>query len=180
MEFFSEGIGLNIVGGSLLLILVCLQLGFRFSNKKQFAGQTIIPSLMAALSIFFLAITFSFPAEEVGPSMMPRMWIFWLLILSIAILVLCAQGKSDVDPKTGRIGFFLTGVAILIGYFFAIIYLGYFISSFIFLAVLMYVLSCRKPITILSICIGWTAFSYLIFYKLLYIQLPLGFLENYL
>lgn len=135
---------------------------------------------MIALSVLFLAISYSFPQEEAGPTLIPRLWIFWLIILSASLLIMYVQGKGDTDPKTGRLGFLLTGVALLFGYYIAIIYLGYFISTFIFLAVMMYMLSCRKPVTVLLICSGWMLFSYVIFYKLLYIQLPLGFIENFL
>ena len=101
-------------------------------------------------------------------------------MLCSAILYFTIRGKADKDPKAGRIGFVLLGIGIMIAYFFAIQTLGYFISSVIFLVVMMYVLSCRKPLVIVLVSTGWLVFSYVVFYKLLYIQLPLGFIENYL
>ncbi len=44
----------------------------------------------------------------------------------------------------------------------------------------MYMLSYRKPLIVFLVCSGWVLFSYVIFYKLLYIQLPLGFFENFI
>ena len=44
----------------------------------------------------------------------------------------------------------------------------------------MYMLSCRKVLTVVLVCSGWVLFSYLVFYKLLYINLPLGFVENFI
>lgn len=180
MEFFSEGKGLAILGMLLGVGIVALNFAFRFSKRKNYTGQTIIPSLMVALSLLFLAITFGFPQEEAGPTLIPRLWIFWLILLSSAILTMCIRGKGKPDPKTGRIWFLMSGVALMFGYYICIIYLGYFISTFVFLAAMMYMLSCRKPLTIFLVCSGWMLFSYLIFYKLLYIQLPLGVLENFI
>ena len=163
-----------LVAGSLVIA------AFKFSSKRDWAGQAIIPTLIIAFSLLLWAVTFSFPGEEVGPAVIPRLWIFWAILLSVALLVLCLLGTADKDPKSGRLGFFLLGVIIIIVYYFAIDFLGYFISSFIFLAVVMYMLSYRKFITIFLVCSGWVLFSYLVFYKLLYIQLPLGLIENFI
>ena len=82
--------------------------------------------------------------------------------------------------KAFLLGFLTIGIVLVISYYFAMNYLGYFLSSFLFLAIMMYMLSYRKPLTIILVCSGWVIFSYLIFYKLLYIQLPLGFIENFI
>jgi hypothetical protein len=135
---------------------------------------------MIAFSLLLWAVTFSFPGEEAGPALVPRLWIFWSVLLSGALLLFCFTGTSDKDPKSGRLGFLALGVGLTIVYYFCIGILGYFISSFIFLAVLMYMLSYRKPVVVILVCCGWVLFSYLVFYKLLYIQLPLGFIENFI
>ena len=180
MEYFSEGNGL-VVWFFLLLLASCGTIGaFRFSKRRAFTGQTIIPTGMIAFSLLLWAVTFSFPGEEAGPAVVPRLWIFWSVLLGGALLLFCFTGKIDKDPKRGRLGFLALGVILTVAYYFAIEILGYFISSFLFLAVLMYMLSYRKPLTVILVCSGWVLFSYVIFYKLLYIQLPLGFIENFI
>ena len=180
MEYFSEGKGLTIW----ILVLVTLGAlfigGFWFSRRREFAGQAIIPTVMIVFSLVLWAVTFSFPSEEAGPALIPRLWIFWLVLLSVLLLGFCVTGKTDKDPKPGRLGFLGLGVCLVVTYYFAMEHLGYFIASFLFLAVVMYMLSYRKPLTILFVCSGWVVFSYLVFYKLLYIQLPLGFIENFI
>ncbi|MBW2000184.1 MAG: hypothetical protein JRJ29_19770, partial [Deltaproteobacteria bacterium] len=57
--------------------------------------------------------------------------------------------------------------------------MGYFVSSFLFLAVMMHILSYKKKTVIYMVAVGWVVFSYLIFYRLLYIQLPLGYFEDF-
>lgn len=180
MEYFSEGTGLIIWCVFLLLAGTGTIIAFRFSSKNEFAGQAIIPTVMIALSLLLWAVTFSFPTEKAGPAVIPRLWIFWLILLSATLLLLCFTGKTEKDPKSGRLGFLVLGITVIICYYFAMDYLGYFISSFLFLAVTMYMLSYRKPLTVLLICSGWTIFSYLVFYKLLFIQLPLGFIEDFI
>ncbi|MFW2368893.1 MAG: tripartite tricarboxylate transporter TctB family protein [Desulforhopalus sp.] len=180
MEYFSEGNGLVIWASFLLLASTATITGFKLSKKNAFTGQAIIPTVMIAFSLLLWAVTFSFPSEEAGPALIPRLWIFWAILLSCAILLFCFTETGDKDPKSGRLGFLAIGVALTVAYYFAINVLGYFISSFVFLAVLMYMLSYRKPLTIIIVCSGWVIFSYLVFYKLLYIQLPLGFIENYI
>jgi putative tricarboxylic transport membrane protein len=179
MQYFSQGTGLVIWSLLLLTGVVGTGLAFRYSSKRDWTGQALVPGVLMAIALLFFAVTFDFPMEQAGPALIPRIWTVCLIILCAGVIFFAARGKSDKDPKAGKIGFLLLGMGTMIAYYFAIQYLGYFISSVIFLAVMMYLLSCRKPFIIVSVCTGWLAFSYLVFYKLLYIQLPLGFLENY-
>lgn len=180
MEYFSTGIGLIIWTSTLLLLSTGIVLGFLYSKKKDYSGQTIIPLAMIVLSLVLWVATLDFPTEEAGPALIPHLWIFWLILLSIVLLFFCLTGNIDKDPKRGRIGFLGLGVGLVVVYYFAMDYLGYFLSSFLFLATAMYMLSYRKPLTILLVCSGWVIFSYLVFYKFLYIQLPLGLIEDFI
>lgn len=180
MQYFSQGTGLIMWTLLLLAGFVGTGLAFHFSSKREWTGQAMVPAALMALALLFLAITFDFPGEQAGPALIPRLWIFCIVVMCSAILFFAARGRTDKDPEAGRIGFVLLGIVCMVVYYFAIQILGYFISSFIFLALMMYMLSCRKPLLIVLVSTGWVAFSYLVFYKLLYIQLPLGFFENYL
>lgn len=180
MEYFSEGTGLAIWALLLVLAGAGVIAGFSLSKRKAYTGQAIIPTIMIAFSLLLWAVTFSFPTEEAGPAVIPRLWIFWLVLFSVALLGFAIAGKTDKDPKSGRLGFLVLGIGLVIGYYLSMDFLGYFLSSFLFLAVIMYLLSYRNPLVIILVCSSWIIFSYLIFYKLLYIQLPLGFIENFI
>jgi len=180
MQYFSQGTGLIVWALLLLAGVVAIGLFFRFTTRREWMGQAMVPTFLMALGMLFFAITFDFPGEQVGPALIPRIWIVSLVILCCGLLFFAFTGNADKDPKAGRIGFVLMGIAVMIAYFFAIQTIGYFIGSFIFLALMMYILSCRKPMLLILVPTGWLVFSYLVFYKLLYIQLPLGFIENYL
>ncbi len=177
--FFSEGAGLNILIAGLLVALVAIGISARRSRRKEYFGEILVPSSLIALSILLFVITFTFPEEEAGPSAVPRLWAFWTCVMCGAILWQVFRGKAKPDPESGRLGFLLLVTVLLIGYYFAILTAGYFISSFVFLALLMHIMAFKKRWIIFGVSAGWVLFSYVVFYKLLYIQLPLGYFEYY-
>lgn len=180
MQYFSQGTGLIL--WTLCVTAACIIIGVVFysTRRRPWTGQALVPTVLMGLALIFLAITYDFPGEVAGPALIPRLWIFCMVTLYAALLFFTVRGKADKDPRAGRIGFVLLGIGCMVCYYFAIQYLGYFISSALFLPAMMYLLSWRKPLLLFLVPAGWLAFSYLIFYRLLYIQLPLGFLENYL
>ena len=179
LEYFSDGTGLTVLIVVLLAVLVAIGVATRRSSKKDYFGEILVPSTLIAFSIVFLAITFSFPTEEAGPAAVPLLWIFWTIVLCAAILWQVLRGKAKPDPESGRLVFLLLVAVILIGYYFAIQTIGYFLSSFLFLVLLMHVLAFKKKLIIYVVAVCWVAFSYAVFYRLLYIQLPLGYFEYY-
>ena len=180
MQYFSQGTGLGVWALLLLAGIIGIGLVFRLTTRREWMGQAMVPTVLLSLGLLFLAMTYDFPGEQVGPALIPRIWIVTLVALCLGLLFFAFTGKGDKDPKAGRIGFVLLGIVVMVAYYFAMQTIGYFISSFIFLVLMMYILSCRKPMLLILVPTGWLVFSYLIFYKLLYIQLPLGFFENYL
>ncbi|MBM4323021.1 MAG: tripartite tricarboxylate transporter TctB family protein [Deltaproteobacteria bacterium] len=162
-----------------LAVLVGIGILVRFSGMRQHLGNILIPCCLIALSLVFLAITFRFSGEEeAGPAAIPRLWIFLILVLSSIILGQILRGKDEVVPRIKRTGLLALVMVTLISYFLAISYIGYFLSTFLFIVLLLNMLSYRKKLLIYFIAGGWILFSYLVFYKLLYIQLPLGFFEG--
>lgn len=141
-------------------------------------GNILIPCSLIALSLVFLAITYSFPIDEAGPAVIPRLWIFLILLLSGIILWQVLRGKEKVVPKIERPGLLALAMAVIVGYYAAISLIGYFLSTFLFIVLLLNMLSYPRKLLIYLIAGGWVLFSYLMFYKLLYIQLPLGFFEG--
>jgi putative tricarboxylic transport membrane protein len=177
--FFSEGTGLKLLSAILLLSLIGIGVAVRHSGKKKYLGNILLPCALIALSILFFAITFSFPKEEVGPAAIPHLWIFWTVLLCSWLLYQTILAKGEPDPESGRIGFLLLIMVLLVTYYFAIQILGYFLSTFLFLVLLMHILSYKKKMVIILVTGGWVVFSYLVFYKLLFIQLPLGYFEYF-
>ena len=175
----SEGLGLNLFIGGLIAGLVAIGVLVRRSRFRPYMGQVLVPSALIAMSLVFYAVTFSFPKEKAGPAVIPHLWIFWTLVLCGAVLWRVFKGIGKPDPKSGRIGFLLMIIGLLAGYYLIFQLLGYFLSSFIFMVILMHLLSYPKKSVIYSAAAGWVIFCYVVFYRLLHIQLPLGFLGEY-
>jgi hypothetical protein len=161
-----------------LLALLGIGIWVRSSGRRQYLGNILIPCCLIAVCLIFLVITFGFRAEEAGPALIPRLWIYLMLVLSGIILWQILEGKDEVVPKIQRPGLLVLVMVTLIGYFVAMPFLGYFLSSFLFVILLLHMFSYRKKLLIYLIAGGWVLFSYLVFYKLLYIQLPLGIFED--
>ena len=161
-----------------LIVLLGIGIWVRFSGRRQYLGNILLPCCLIAVSLVFLVITFGFRVEEAGPGLIPRLWIYLILVLSGVVLWQALGGRDKVAPKIERPSLLALTMAMLIGYFLVMPYIGYFLSTFIFIVVMLHILSYRKKILIYVIAVGWCVCSYLVFYKLLYIQLPLGVFED--
>ncbi|MHB8909143.1 MAG: tripartite tricarboxylate transporter TctB family protein [Syntrophales bacterium] len=179
VEYFSEGIGLLwlIIGG--LTILAGLGVAVHFSRMRPYLGNIMVPSCLIVLSLVFWILTLDFPQDVAGAAVIPRLYIFLILVLSGLILMQIFRGREKSPPRLERKGFlFLTMVGLIV-YFLVMPLLGYFLSTFLFLVVMMHMLAYKRRGFIWLIAGGWVIFSYFLFYKLLYIQLPLGVFENF-
>ena len=164
--------------GSLVIILG-IGVWVRHSGKRQYLGNILIPCILIAVSLMFMTLTFRFARqEEAGPELIPRLWICLIIVLSAIILRQIFRGRDKVASKIEKPGLLIFVMAALIGYFLAMPFLGYFLSTFLFIVLLLNVLSYPKKVLIYVIAGGWCLASYLVFYKLFYIQLPLGFFED--
>ncbi|NQT65314.1 MAG: tripartite tricarboxylate transporter TctB family protein [FCB group bacterium] len=158
-------------------VVIFLIIGFvvNRSPKREYLSRIMLPVFFIMLSIIFFIISFSFPSnEKVGPSVIPRLWIFILIPLNIYLLFNILRQKKEIVQERGNTKIIFRFIGLLILYLLSIFYFGYFISSFVFLLVGIYLLEYRKYLTMLLISAGWLLFSYLIFYKLLYVPLPVG------
>ena len=168
-----------VLGIGSFIVILGIGIWVRNSGMRQHLVNILIPCILIAVSLIFLALTFGFARqEEAGPALIPRLWIYLIVVLSGITLREALRGRDKVAPKVERPGLLFLVTAALIGYFAAMPFLGYFLSTFLFIVLLLYVLSYPNKMLIYVIAGGWSLASYLVFYKLLYIQLPLGFFEG--
>ena len=158
----------------IVILLIIWYIINRLTNRKYLAG-IMLPLFFIALSIVFFLVSYTFPNnEKVGPSVVPRLWILILIPLNIFLIIDIVSKKKEIEKNAGNQTVVWGFIGLLVLYLFSIFYIGYFISSFVFLFVGIYMLGYRKYLTMLMISAGWLLFSYLIFYKLLYVPLPVG------
>lgn len=174
MAKLGKGKGLAVLVLSLLIIMIFLGFLVYHSSKRELMGKILIIAFFFSLSIVFYVLSFVFPGTgEVGPNVVPRLWIFILIPLNFILLIKTLKEK-DFKTEHGNIILVLMFACLLVLYLVSIYYLGYFISSFLFLSIAMYILGYRKILTMTLISVIWVLFSYLFFYKILYVPLPIG------
>jgi len=180
MAKMASGTTFNI----LAIILVCIWLsGSYMVHKSQYSailGRVLVIGFFLIVSILFLLQSMNFPSSSaVGPAAVPRLWIFMLIPLNLLLLFKTFRNNEAVAETGPRVDIVLSFVGFLIIYLFAMQIFGYFISTFAFILVSLYYLGYRKWRNTIIIAAVWILFSYIIFYKTLYVPLPLGMLfEN--
>lgn len=179
VKYFSEGTGLLWLTVGVLALLLGIGTTVRFSRMRPYLGNILVSSTLIALSLVFFFFTFDFRVEEAGPAVIPRLYLFLILLLSGYVLVQIFRGKEEAVPAVRQRKLLASVMAALIAYFLLLPFLGYFLGSFLLVVALLHLLGYPKKWMIYVIAAGWVLFSYFAFYKLLYIQLPLGVFEGF-
>jgi putative tricarboxylic transport membrane protein len=150
-------------------------------NPERYIGNLLLPVIVLLLAIVCFVQTFEFPdaGEDVGPASVPYLWIAFTAFFCVVLIVQAVRRTMEPDPKPGRIGFVIVFTLWLVIYLAAIETVGYFVSTFMFLVVSMYVLGYRNYLVMLGISMVWLVFAYFVYARLLYIPLPVGPLLNW-
>lgn len=165
----------------LFLALLYLILIFSVYRLKPhwITGDNVIAATLIFISGYLYYLTLNFPvgklSRTVGPASMPRLWIYalyffcgWLIYNNLR------KGKAEDNSNHGSIRKPLALVFLMVGYLLFINYAGYFVSTFLFLLAGTYLMSYRRHLVAISVIIGFLLLSYLAFYKVLQVPLPLG------
>ena len=140
-----------------------------------YLGSFLVPLVLLGLMGIYFLETLSYPQQEdVGPAAVPYLWMAFCGGFCVFLAIMAALKKGISDPVAGRVGFVAVTFLWLSLYLVGIQTIGYFVSSFVFLAVSIYALGYRNLPIIAVISAGWLIFSYFVFFRLLYIPLPVG------
>jgi len=144
-------------------------------QTPRFTGNILLPLSILLMCGVFYTQTLDFPqVEDVGPEVVPYLWMIFLVTFCIFLLFQAIKKRGQPDPESGQLRTLFIYAAFIILYLMLIESAGYFISTFIYLVVSMLYLGFRNRLAIVAISLGWLVFSFVIFYKLLYIPLPIG------
>lgn len=142
---------------------------------RRFAGNLLIPLTLIVLLAICLVETLDYPeAEDVGPAAAPYLWMIFTVGFCLFLAVQAIRRKGTPDPIPGNIRAVLLSAAWMVAYLVAIQVVGYFISTAVFLVGAMLGLNYRNVWVIAAVTGGWVIFCYVVFYRLLYIPLPIG------
>ncbi|KAA3662051.1 MAG: hypothetical protein DWQ10_03320 [Calditrichaeota bacterium] len=163
---------------ALALFILIVALGSVF-KREWINGETVIATFIFCLSIFLYDMTLDFPSgklgQTAGPAAMPRLWLYGLILFSVLLILTVIRAskkeKTLVDRSVNKP---LGVIALMVGYLFILDTLGYYFSTLIFLIAGSYFISYRKHAVIISAAAGFVALSWLIFYKILQVPLPMG------
>jgi putative tricarboxylic transport membrane protein len=147
-------------------------------------ADIIAGSIGLFISVYVIWEARHFPEDKVlllGPHFFPTMLAVGLGLLSLGLIVLAAKGKSrrQNDPFNIRSpGVQRAALALIATVFYCLIFnfIGFIITSTIYLMFLMYLLRQRAYLKMLTIALGVTFLVYGVFHTLLDITLPAGFL----
>lgn len=186
MEAFSQWLASLdyywIVVAAVVIMLGLFFLFRAFPRTRRVMAQLLVLSGMCLLALLFFLLTFTLKVSKMAVDTgfsartMPRFWCLLMLPVAVAAFVQILKKDHAEDEKFGRWGLAL-GVAL--GSIFSVIlfqFVGYYISSAVFIFIVMWVMKERKWTMLTFTPLGWVAFTYLIFQKLLYINLPTGML----
>ena len=114
-----------------------------------------------------------------GPGFLPFGLALCLILLSLALIIKSWKGDVSLAPFWPKRTWLkpLLGVAILIFFALVVEWVGFLITTFIFLTIWMGVIERIRWGTIMSISVGTTVVLYLIFRLFLEVPLPMGFLK---
>lgn len=157
-----------------VLTLLILSIN-RFKISKISYDQIIAAGIFGFTGFFYYqTLLFDIPetANITSPTMIPRIWIITLAILSIVLFFrsnAIAPKKQNYSPKI-----VLIIILFLFIYLISMQWVGYFFTTPLFILATMYLLKYRKVPIMGIVSFGFVLFSYLIFNKLLNIDLPMG------
>jgi putative tricarboxylic transport membrane protein len=115
-----------------------------------------------------------------GPGFLPFGLALVLVILSLALILHGRTKGGSSKPFWAERTWLrpLLGVIIFILYAFFLGYIGFILTTFLFLIIWMWVIERIRWVTILSISVGVTAVLYFIFEYFLEVPLPTGFFSG--
>ncbi len=169
---------LKTLGILMVQILLLALAGIRLKSRLfHYTGRILFPIFFISLSLFFWMLSARFAdGDAYGPAVVPRLWAFLLTLCSLILYLKVLAGKESEDPKPGRLDIVLRFIVLLMLYIPAIKFIGYFISTIVFLPVAMWLLGYRNRIAIIVITIAWMLLSYVLFFRILHVALPQGIL----
>ena len=151
-----------------------------FKKIRPYTGQLLVLAGVFWVGLLFFVISYTFPTPAAflrtvtASYTIPRVWFAALVPIVIITLIPILRGKEEPDPKWGNIrlvAVILLALIVSVGLFGII---GYYVSSAIFMVVVMWILGSRKKIELITVPVGWVLFSYFVFARLLNVRLPIG------
>ncbi|MCL2410744.1 MAG: tripartite tricarboxylate transporter substrate-binding protein [Treponema sp.] len=152
-----------------------------FKKLKPYTGQLLVLAGIFWIGLLSFIISFSFPppsglmASNTDASTIPRVWFYALIPSMVFALIPIFSGKETPHEKWGgglkNVWIILAALVVSVILF---QFIGYYISSALFVVITLWILGVRKKIQLIALPLGWVAFSYIVFARVLFVRLPVG------
>ncbi len=169
---------LTFITSILLLSFLFVYLIFRRKNIK-INGTISILTISVILAISFYYISSFFPAPRtglfVGAATIPKVWSIFLLIASLIGLISYPKNhKNEITKKGENVKSVVQLAFLILAYISLISFIGFFISTGLFLIASMLIMKYNKYIILFLITAVVLLFMYFVFIKILMVPLPIG------
>jgi len=177
IRYLGQGSGFLVLLLAVLFVFGVVVFATLRSSRRHHAGRILFPVFFLGLSLVFLILLLNFPVKKqtgIGAGVVPLLWIVGISAFSVLLLVRALLNREAKDPEWGHVGTVFVYLGWTILYLILMQYLGYFISTVLFLLGGMYYLNYRNWKVMIGLAAGWLLFSYFAFYRLLFVPLPAG------
>ena len=170
-----------VILGALAVLMVAAYFVFNAIPKtKPVKAQLLCVFGMDLITLLFFLMTFSLRvskmAAEAGatPRTLPRLWAFLMIFASIGAYIAILRKDNKPDEKFGKWVFaLLVGLGSIVSVL-LFQFIGYYLSSAIFIVVVMVAMGERNKLQLILTPVVWCVFTYFVFNKFLFISLPVG------
>ncbi|MCH8542774.1 MAG: tripartite tricarboxylate transporter TctB family protein [Alcanivorax sp.] len=176
-----EGIGdapaRQFFTGTIIVLNLLLAVILAHSSFRQRTGELMVLSAVASLAVLFFVLSASLPPpspiDTIGARGVPRLWIYLLLPLAIYQVFLVLRHREAAGDRERPYQLFRF-IGIVTCYILLVPWLGYLLASAIYMPAALWFFDYRKPLRIAILTAGWLLFSWLVFQRVLYVDLPIG------
>ena len=179
-KFLTDVNPLWILLGFAVIMVALWAIYTKFPKTKPYRGQLLVISGFCLFTLLFFLMSFDFKVNKLmrdaGVTAATIPWTWSALMVPCAIMVFInifsATNKPDEPFEKWQLALGI-GVAALAAVF-LFEYIGYYLSSVLFLLLMMWLLRERRLPILIGLPVGWCVFVYFVFDKLLYMGLPTG------
>ena len=169
-----------ILGGIAVVLIGFYFLFNAIPRTKHVKAQLLCVVGMDLITLLFFILTYSLRVSKMAaqsgatPRTLPRLWALLMLLASIGAYVAILKKDNKPDKGFDRWVFaLLVGLGSIVSVL-LFQWIGYYLSSAIFIVVVMVAMGEKNKLQLILTPIIWCAFTYFVFNKLLFISLPVG------
>ena len=169
------------VHGGIAVLMVGLYFLFNaIPRTKPVKAQLLCVVGMDLITLLFYILTFSLRVSKMAaasgatPRTLPRLWAFLMLLASIGAYIAILKKDNKPDEKFNR---WVFALMVGLGSIVSVVlfqWIGYYLSSAIFILTVMIAMGEKNKLQLILIPIIWCIFTYFVFNKFLFISLPVG------